>query len=93
MIEYALATNDNVLSRLFCDKIAAAMLREGVKNARDAMDYLNRLRKKKSGTKKKVIYAKTAHKEYVPSAKPKEEEEEPTEDLETLLAEFYGEKK
>ena len=95
LIDYALQTNDNILNRTFCEKTAAGMLREGVKNARDAMDYLNGLRKKRNGIKKNRQSAKMAYEDTqtnVSEEKPVEQEEEAEEDFDTLMAKFYNQK-
>ncbi len=95
LIDYALQTNDNILNRTFCEKTAAGMLREGVKNARDAMDYLNGLRKKRNGIKKNKQSAKVAYEDTptnVSEEKPVEQEEEAEEDFDTLMAKFYNQK-
>lgn len=95
LIDYALQTNDNILNRTFCEKTAAGMLREGVKNARDAMDYLNGLRKKRNGIKKNRQSAKVAYEDTqtnVSEEKPVEREEEAEEDFDTLMAKFYNQK-
>ena len=95
LIDYALQTNDNILNRTFCEKTAAGMLREGVKNARDAMDYLNGLRKKRNGIKKNKQSAKMAYEDTptnVSEEKPVEQEEEAEEDFDTLMAKFYNQK-
>ncbi|MEE5995739.1 MAG: DnaD domain protein [Candidatus Enteromonas sp.] len=95
LIDYALQTNDNILNRTFCEKTAAGMLREGVKNARDAMDYLNGLRKKRNGIKKNKQSAKVAYEDTptnVSEEKPVEREEEAEEDFDTLMAKFYNQK-
>ena len=71
------------------------MLREGVKNARDAMDYLNGLRKKRNGIKKNKQSAKVAYEDTptnVSEEKPVEQEEEAEEDFDTLMAKFYNQK-
>lgn len=49
LIDYTLATNNNILSKLYVEKIAASLAREGVSNAVDAMNYLNKVA---SGKKK-----------------------------------------
>ena len=75
------------------------MLREGVKNARDAMDYLNGLRKKRNGIKKNRQSAKMAYEDNQKIVTDKtsknevEEEDEKLEDLDTLLARFNSKKK
>ena len=95
LIDYALQTNDNILNRTFCEKTAAGMLREGVKNARDAMDYLNGIRKKRNGIKKNKQSAKVAYEDTptnVSEEKPVEQEEEAEEDFDTLMAKFYNQK-
>lgn len=40
MVDFVLTTNNNVLSRAYCEKIAASLAREGVQTTVDAMDYL-----------------------------------------------------
>ncbi|MBO5529215.1 MAG: hypothetical protein J6A47_07875 [Bacilli bacterium] len=47
LIDWVLTTNDNTLPSAYCEKIAAAMVREGCRSARDAMDYLLRSRRRK----------------------------------------------
>ena len=46
LIDYVLATNDNILSRALTEKIAASLAREGVVTAIDAMNYLKKIRKR-----------------------------------------------
>lgn len=46
LIDYVLATNDNILSRALTEKIAASLAREGVTTAIDAMNYLKKIRKR-----------------------------------------------
>lgn len=45
IIDYVLATNDNILSRALCEKIGASLAREGVTTTIDAMNYLKRVRR------------------------------------------------
>lgn len=57
LIDYILATNDNVLARALCEKIAASLAREGIKTTIDAMNYLKKTSgkgKKKSGGSKEI---------------------------------------
>ncbi len=51
LVDYALTTNNNVLSKYYVEKVAGSLAREGVTNALDAMNFLNKV---KNGTKKKV---------------------------------------
>ena len=50
LVDYILTINDNILSRPLTEKVAASLVREGVKTTIDAMNYLkkNKLKKKKS---------------------------------------------
>lgn len=60
LIDYVLVTNDNILSRVYCEKIAASLAREGVTCAVDAMNFLNNVikgRKKKTGPVERKIEA------------------------------------
>ena len=43
IIDYILTTNNNVLSRAYCEKVAASLAREGVTSALDAMNYLKKI--------------------------------------------------
>ena len=40
LIDFVLATNNNILSRPLCEKIAASLARENISSALDAMNYL-----------------------------------------------------
>lgn len=48
LVDYVLATNNNVLSRPYTEKVAASLARENVSNAVDAMNYLRKVNKRKS---------------------------------------------
>lgn len=43
IIDFVLTTNNNVLSRPYCEKIAASLAREGVTTTVDAMNYLKKI--------------------------------------------------
>lgn len=45
LIDYTLQTNNNILSKNYVEKVAASLAREGVSNAIDAMNYLNKVKK------------------------------------------------
>ena len=51
LVDYVLTINDNVLARPLTEKIAASLVRQGVRTTIDAMNYLkkNKIKKKKSG--------------------------------------------
>ena len=51
VVDYVLAKADNVLSRAYAEKIAASLVRENIRTAIDAMNYIRRIEKKKSGRK------------------------------------------
>lgn len=53
IVEYVLYKNNNVLSKNYCEKIAASLAREKVCSTVDAMNYLKKLTTK-SNSKKKV---------------------------------------
>lgn len=50
IIDYVLTTNNNVLSRPYCEKVAASLAREGISSTLDAMNYLKKI---SSGGKEK----------------------------------------
>ncbi|MEA5061497.1 MAG: DnaD domain protein [Erysipelotrichaceae bacterium] len=47
IIDYVLTKNDNVLSRALTEKVASSLAREGVTTTIDAMEFLNKTKKKK----------------------------------------------
>ena len=56
IIDFVLSMNNNVLSRAYCEKIAASFNREGIVTTIDAMNYLNNVlasRKKSKKSKNK----------------------------------------
>lgn len=58
IIDFVLTRNNNVLSRSYCEKVAASFNREGIETVIDAMNYLNNIlsghkKSKKSKTKRK----------------------------------------
>ena len=45
--DFVLTTNNNVLNRAYCEKVAASLAREGVTTALDAMNYLKSVNEKR----------------------------------------------
>ena len=43
IIDYTLNKNNNILSKNFCEKIAASLVRENIQTTIDAMNYLNKV--------------------------------------------------
>ena len=69
IIDYVLATNDNVLSKAFAEKIASSLARSNITRAIDAMNYLNNHQNR---NKKETSYKKEEiKKENVNSSKEK----------------------
>ena len=58
IVEYVLYKNNNILSKNYCEKIAASLAREGVATTVDAMNYLKKLTVKAQPKKKVVARAK-----------------------------------
>ena len=73
LIDWVLQTQNNELPSSYTEKIAAAMVREGCRSARDAMDYLNRSRRKKKSTYNTANKPET---EVQPIPKPSEEKDD-----------------
>ncbi len=46
IVDYVLSTNNNVLTKTYAEKIASSIVREGIDNASDAMEYLNKIHNK-----------------------------------------------
>jgi len=66
IIDFVLSMNNNVLSRAYCEKIAASFNREGIETTIDAMNYLNNIlagRKKNKKNKSSNINIKKKNNE------------------------------
>ena len=91
LISYVLEVNNNILSSAYCEKLAAALVREGCRSAKDAMDYLYRNHKRgKRGAPKPT-------QEKDPEALPEkhsvsagDEEEMSDEEVEAILNKLYN---
>ena len=98
LLDWVLTKNNNVLSAPYCEKIAAAMVREGCRSARDAMDYLTRSGRRKTkktydGTDDSATAVKTESIVQPTSGQPKESEGVTDEELDAALEAFYKSKK
>ena len=93
LLDYVLATKDNQLPAAYCEKLAASLVREGCRSARDAMDYLTRSRRKK----KKVGDEDPQPMEKAPVLAEKQDTEADEnvsdEEVEAMLRQIYGGKK
>ena len=84
LIDYTLSMNNNILSRSYCEKIAASLAREGVKTTIDAMNFLRKTgRKSTKGSAKNKSYEKGL--EEVEEKKPIETKEEENISWEEIL--------
>ena len=92
LIDYVLMTHDNTLSAPLCEKIAASMVREGCRSAKDAMDYLLRSHKRgKRKAEEKPHFSQTAVDKPLPVAASEDEEEEVSdEEVKQMLAKLYN---
>lgn len=91
LIDYVLATNDNILSAPLTEKIGASLKRANVLTARDAMDYLSSSKRKK-GRKKVEEKPQTPTPEEPESilTETKKEGSVGEEELEAALARLYN---
>lgn len=55
ILDYTLEKNNNILSRNYCEKIAASIKREQIDNTLDTMNFLNNFSNSNKATKKTVI--------------------------------------
>ena len=72
VIDYVLTTNNNVLSRPYCEKVAASLAREGIVSTLDAMNYLKKI---SSGNKERSNQTKENEYFSQSESKPKSKEE------------------
>ena len=92
IIEYTLTKNNNVLTKNYCEKLAASIVREGLETAIDAMNYLSKVNISSRGRKSKTSG-------YTPSEplnkeeRKTEEEEVTNEEVDDIIASIYKHKK
>ena len=63
VVDFVLASNDNILSRPYTEKIAASVAREGIVTTIDAMNYLKKVSKKQRSSTVKQVAKTTVEKE------------------------------
>ena len=93
LIDYVLMTHDNTLSPNLVEKIAASLVREGCRSAKDAMDYLLRRRRKKTTAWKKPASKPVEAEKPAVSPADEEDEEVSEEEVKEMLAKLYNGKK
>lgn len=60
LIDYVLGMNNNILSKAYCEKVAASLVRENVQSALDAMNYFKRTTKQERRKNKKSVNHQTS---------------------------------
>ena len=90
LIDYVLMTHDNTLSLALCEKIAASMVREGCRSAKDAMDYLLRSHKRGKRKAERSTSLSQTPKASSVSTTDEEEEEVSDEEVKAMLAKLYN---
>ena len=93
LIDYVLQTHDNTLPPALCEKIAASLVREGCRSAKDAMDYLLRSHKRGKRRAENVSEPKPAKVVKPAPVSEGEEEEVSDEEVKEMLAKLYNGKK
>ena len=90
LVDYVLMTHDNTLTPNLVEKIAASLVREGCRSAKDAMDYLLRShRRKRNATKQPT--EKPARVAPKPAVRDDDEEEEVSEEeVQQMLDKLYN---
>lgn len=89
IIEYTLHKNNNVLSKNYCEKLAASIVRERLETAIDAMNYLNKVNVSSRGRKPKVENPYETVKPVV----NKQEDEMSDEEINDIIASIQKHKK
>ena len=67
LVDFVLASNNNILSRPYAEKIAASIAREGIETTIDAMNYLKKVSKKERSAKNVKAIKKQANSNFVSS--------------------------
>lgn len=90
LVDYVLQRNHNVLSPAYAEKVGAALMRAGVKNARDAMEYLNDSSKRKGAKAAMPKQKEQPIQQTAPVAQPAQEEEISDEEVDKLIDSLYN---
>ena len=77
IIDFVLTTNNNVLSRALCEKIAASLAREGITTTIDAMNYLKKVSSGKRGQNNRTTKTAVSNEETKPATSSKSKEKTP----------------
>lgn len=80
IIDFALEHCNNVLNKKYCEKIAVSLMREGIKTAIDALNYLSKPIDTKTVKKSNETNLFKASTKKVQKAEPKNDEEEISDD-------------
>ena len=86
LIDFVLQKKHNTLPASYTEKIAGALVREGCKSARDAMDYLYTIDKEMRGQKGGKKPAKPYKNEEKQDFEPEKQEEVSDEEIQALLS-------
>lgn len=92
LIDYVLDVNDNILSASYCEKLAASMVREGCRSAKDAMDYLLRNHKRSKRPTRKIEEKAPEEPVKPKAAVPHDEDDEEfsDEEVKAMLDKLYN---
>ena len=93
LVFYVLAKRDNTLPAPYCEKLAAALVREGCRTARDAMDYFSRTGRRRKKTPEQPSPAMPSLRAEQKKAAPAPsvtDEEVSDEAVEEALKELFG---
>ena len=74
IIDYVLTVNNNVLYRGLCEKVAASLARERITTVIDAMNYLEKMSKRRTGSNKNEPVKQTNNNEKPEQKQAKSEE-------------------
>lgn len=90
LLDFVLEKNDNMLNPSFTEKLAAALVRAGVNNARDAMEYLNGAFKRKGAKAVTPKQIEQPIQQVAPVTQPAQEEEISDEEVDKLIDSLYN---
>ncbi|MCR4879988.1 MAG: DnaD domain protein [Bacilli bacterium] len=85
VIDYTLEKNNNILSKAYCEKICASIVRSNIETTIDAMNYLKAISR---GNKKEYIKEENQYNEPLKSKSNKKDENQNDKEWESLMAEL-----
>ena len=90
VVDYVLYKADNVLSRPYAEKVAVSLVRENIRTAVDAMNYLKKVDKKSRNKKTNKTFMKVLETEHKDNPEDKDKDKDWESDWDRFLDDLNG---